>query len=501
MLPRLLRVIAATVLAGSAAAVPARAQDSSHVGDWAAAYRTDLEWIYRTLLDNHPGAIDPANPAFRAALEAGHAQARQARVTTEPGYLYALKRFVAGLGDTHTTLYVDFGRIPARWAGIVVEWRGDHAVVIDREPGNTPPIGSAVVACDGVPFEALVDRELAFEGHPLAHARRRQSATWALVDGSNPFAPPPASCDFVVHGVQRPWRLAWRPFDSGTFNRLIAAVRMEPAVERIDEPQPGLFWIGLPTFDGESATLRAHVDSIAARAAALRSARAVVFDVRGNGGGSSAWGDEIVAALWDEQVRAPGSPDGSAVDWRATPANADFIASVLPDLRRSGTSADVLKLLGRIEAGMRQSIAAGLPYWRQEGDTTARGGITRRRPSGGGAFPARVVLLTDDRCTSACLDFADRLLAKPGVTHVGMVTGGDNLYMDKRAPIPSPSGHARLDHSLKVYRGRERGDMEAYSPDIAYDGEWTTAALQAWVGGLLARGELTGARPHNTGGR
>lgn len=468
--------------------------------DWATTFRTDLQWAYEVIRDNHPGSVDPANPAFRLALERGQAEASIATVQSEAAYVYALKRFIVGLGDTHTTLFVDFGRIPARWAGIVVQWRGERAVVIDREPGNTPPLGSEMVSCEGAPFTALVDRELTFQGHPLAHSRRRQAATWALVDGSNPFAPPPASCDVVVHGVRSTWRLTWRPFDSGTFRRLIAAVRLGAATERIDEVAPGIFWIGIPTFDGQSVTLRSFVDTIAARRDVLRNARAVVFDVRGNGGGSSAWGDEIVAALWNEAPTVPGSASGSAVDWRATESNAGFIASIIPELRGTGTSPDVLALLTRVEAGMRGAIAAGRPYWRQEGDTTARGGLTKRRPTGVSSFPAKVVLLTDDGCASACLNFADRLLAKPGVTHVGMVTGADNLYIDKRAPVTSPSGHARLDYSLKVYRGRPRGDMEAYTPDITYAGEWTTTALRVWILDLLERNELSGARPHNTAG-
>ena len=487
-----MRTRAAALLLGAVLARGAPAQDV----DWARAYRTDLAWAHATLRDNHPGAVDPESPRFRDWLERGHAQASAARVRDKAGYVYALQRYVVGFGDTHTTLVLDFTGIPARWAGVVVQGREDGgAIVVDREPDDTaaPPLGARVVSCDGAPFDSLVARELAFQGHPRSHARRRWATTWALVDGSNPLRPPPAACVFEHEGRRARHALRWRPFAATTLDRLMRAVRLEPATLGLSEVAPGVFWVGIPSFAAGPAVLRPLVDSIAARATALRSARAVILDVRGNGGGSSVWGQEIVAALWGKDAADPNLGGPAAVDWRASPANADFVASARAAMTRPGTNPAVLDLLRRVEAGMREAIAEGRPYWRQEGRAGPSGGLTRRRPVGPGAIAARVALLTDDGCASACLDFADRVLAQPGTTHLGMVTNGDNLYIDKRDPLTSPSGHARLDHSLKVYRGRPRGDMEAYEPDLPYCGEWTTAALRAWALDLVERGALGGA--------
>jgi hypothetical protein len=33
----------------------------------------------------------------------------------------------------------------------------------------------------------------------------------------------------------------------------------------------------------------------------------------------------------------------------------------------------------------------------------------------------------------------------------------------------------------KVWRGMPRGPLEAYEPDIAYDGSWDDASVRAWV--------------------
>lgn len=72
----------------------------------------------------------------------------------------------------------------------------------------------------------------------------------------------------------------------------------------------------------------------------------------------------------------------------------------------------------------------------------------------------------------------------PGTFIVGFATAGDGLYTETRS-VTLPSSYAVLHFPMKVYRGRPRGDMEYYEPDIAYDGAWTEPPLQSWVLGLI----------------
>lgn len=92
---------------------------------------------------------------------------------------------------------------------------------------------------------------------------------------------------------------------------------------------------------------------------------------------------------------------------------------------------------------------------------------------------AKVILLTDGHCASACLDFADLLLAMPGVIHIGSVTSGDTSYMEVR-DITLPSGVAGLSLATKVYRNRPRGYNEFYTPRYVWEGEMSdTVGLKA----------------------
>lgn len=89
-------------------------------------------------------------------------------------------------------------------------------------------------------------------------------------------------------------------------------------------------------------------------------------------------------------------------------------------------------------------------------------------------------MLSNGTCASACLDFADIVMHIPGTQLIGMDTAGDGLLMEIRDQT-LPSGLARVNLPLKVYRGRARGALEAYHADIAYDGVWDDLAVRNWA--------------------
>jgi hypothetical protein len=95
-------------------------------------------------------------------------------------------------------------------------------------------------------------------------------------------------------------------------------------------------------------------------------------------------------------------------------------------------------------------------------------------------FPATVYVLTNGTCASACLDFADIALNMPGVVHIGAETGADGLLMEVRS-MDLRSGRGSLSLPIKVVRGRARGNLESYTPDVSFDGPWTDEAVRAWV--------------------
>ncbi|MCE0970099.1 hypothetical protein [Pseudomonas putida] len=94
------------------------------------------------------------------------------------------------------------------------------------------------------------------------------------------------------------------------------------------------------------------------------------------------------------------------------------------------------------------------------------------------------MLVTDSFCASACLDFADAVLAVPGTIHFRLSTSGDTLYIDIGSQA-LPSG-AQFWLPLKVWRGRVRGNNQSYDPRYSFDGDINdTSAVQQWVLGYF----------------
>jgi C-terminal processing protease CtpA/Prc len=316
------------------------------------------------------------------------------------------------------------------------------------------------------------------------------------MDRHNPFGPAPRRCVFDENGARRTITLIWRDVPEGNayWDQYSLASLGPGASFDVTTPAEGVTWIGVPTLDnGAGEQLQALVDQITANAASMRAGQAIVIDVRGNGGGNSEWGVLIARALWgDDFINAlPGDDRPGAVDWRASTGNRNYIVEFTPELvAQFGPDSEVVQWAQRAQQEIGAAITRGDAFWRDRdaGDTraiAASGGYTQERPSGAPAIPARVYMLSNGACASACLDFADIILHIPGVQLIGADTSGDGLLMEVRS-VTLPSGLVQVTLPMKIYRGRGRGSLEAYRADVAYGGVWSDEAVRSWVMELIA---------------
>lgn len=118
----------------------------------------------------------------------------------------------------------------------------------------------------------------------------------------------------------------------------------------------------------------------------------------------------------------------------------------------------------RLAESIDAAVAAGENQARQDFSTRE---TTRTAPI---PVTAEIIVMTDRRYASACLDFMDKVRAFSGVIHVGAETSSDTQYIDIRfAALPSRTG--ALIVPLKVYRDRLRPPGGTYVPDIDVDPE------------------------------
>ncbi|MDI6625830.1 MAG: S41 family peptidase, partial [Brevundimonas sp.] len=485
------------VLALAAFSAPALAQDAAPTPapeNWGTALAQDAQAFHDAIVDSHPGPVDVENPGFNPHLEAGLAEALE-RARTADSYedwYFALQEYAASFNDGHLSLsgWAGMGHVwTAHWPGFLTGLRtgpdGErHEVVFSRDPA-APPEGAVLIGCDGRSAGDLAAEMIGRgAGRWSLPSRRAIFASTLFVDQHNPWVRRAEQCEFRVGAETRPYQLTWRELPDAVRDEGFAAARSPRFTAPIElRAWSGGQWIGLGGFNGDPASadgmaLTALQSAVEARADEIREAPAVVFDLRGNGGGSSAWINALAATLWSEAEVKARSPEAEAVDWRTSEKN---LATIEEYKVLMGSNPEVLAWLTAIADGLRAAREEGRPLWRQPDEEEA----TAAPPAGPSPMKARTWVLTDSGCASACLDAVD-LLKALGATHVGQETSGDTAYMEIREE-PLPGGRVVARIPMKVYRGRPRGDNETHVPVHEWRGALAdTAGIEAWLAGLDA---------------
>lgn len=473
---------------GSSAAEPAAATD------WGATLERDARAFHAALAARHPGPVDPENPGFGAQLDAALARALERVPATRDygGYWWALREFRAAFNDGHVQVVQQPAApgLPSRWPGFLTALRDGGYVVATRQdaPGQ-PAVGARLTGCDGVAADALAQARLGqFHGRWQLASQRQALAGRLFVDAGNPWSPAPRECSFEHNGIEQSVRLEWRDIAEDALETELANLRgarpQDTGVRALDDG--ALLWIRMAGFNGDPASedharltvLLSQLDDGQQVAAARR----VVLDVRGNGGGSSHWSREIAARLWGDAAVAavPGGSD--AVDWRVAEGNLATIQAFRAMLLEQESPDPELLHWSRIIAdGLAEALQRGDDLWRQPGDEDSPVAESESAPRPRQLRDdARIIVLTDGVCASACLDALDLWLPL-GALHAGGETSADTVYMEIGSQ-ELPSGLSRIGIPMKVYRGRPRGNNEPYVPDHPFPpGSLDESALQSWI--------------------
>jgi hypothetical protein len=472
-LASILIFIAARSLAADAVAEP-----------WVLLTQRDLQSIHDTLAANHPGPVDPQSDRYRRWLEDGlqAAKTQAAAARSYSDYERAVRRYLNGFRDGHTTARFVLSSERLSWPGFLVgrDADGKIRVLASAESGNVP-LSAELLACDGKTTEQLMQERLDpyYWNADIPHER------WNSLPKLFQFASGDtngrmASCSFGIDGAKKSVDLHWSSASRETLARYVQL--MQPPAPALGlQKRQDIWFVSIPSFNyfGEGAAgINALIKDITEHAAELRSAT-VVFDVRGNGGGNSAWGEKVASAFWGEAAVAHvvGSFDWTT-DWRVSPDNIAHLNGIVERTQRDG-----LTEAAQSWAQARDSVVAAL----KKGQSLARvpeppTTSTQRAPKS--LVSGRVFLLTDNECASACLDFTDVVRRLPNVTHIGLPTSADALYIDNTEAM-LPSGLAWLSYSMKVYRNRLRANNEWYEPKIRWPGGvMSDEAVTTWIAQL-----------------
>lgn len=478
----------AVALLASTAATPALAQEQV---DWGQALRVDAQAFHDLVAQNHPGPVDNQNPQFPIALGRGLALALERARTADSysAWRSALTEYASSFNDGHlglTKIEDSPEPVIVKWPGFLVGLRsgedGDRYEVTYRRDEAAPPFGSVLVGCDGRSADALGEEMIGREvGRWSLHATRSSHAVWTFVDSGNPYVRRARQCQFETGGRSITYDLSWRTLDPADRDAGVAAANGErfTASTQLRPWSEGL-WLELGNFGADPRTaegekLTAMLGDVETKVAELRNAPVVVFDLRGNNGGSSTWLTTLARTMWGEAYIDAHVVDDATVDWRAS---ADNLAKLESYVAQFSSQPDTLAYLNTLIAGMRSAMAAGQPIFHEPKETSPVASSPPENPVKG-----KIYVFTDFGCSSACLDAVDSLAAL-GAVQIGQETSADTLYNEIRY-VPLPSGRATAYVPMKVYRDRKRGNNQPAVPAFVWTGALTdTAGIERWIAGL-----------------
>lgn len=439
----------------------------------------DLDAVHARIVEAHPGVIDPTNPGFNTWVEQGYEQAKVflPYVVSYDTAMAVVRYYAIGFEDGHLAYSDDIREdFPVFVTGWNITRKDDKYVVATALPDwpvPLPMVGAAWIGCDGLSAEEVLQTRIA----PFADRRagdesrnHRASVLWMQL----PVAENLRECTFrTAAGDTMQLPVGYQAISNDKFFAALPSVHDGGArAANAFEVQGGVLWVRAGNFnlrDG-SSDLR-ELDSMLAGLKDVHDIRAIVFDARGNHGGDSGIGDRIFEAatggLEFDQTDLNSLPCYYA-QWRVSEFLAQYLGSIIEENTRlyGGDSPRVAE-----DTAFRDKVlaakAAGQSWVEQDaGRTITRGAVTARHGHLR-RFDAKIALLTDSECVSACLDFADIVLKVPGVVHVGQTTGADSVYMvGSRSTMPSGN---RLVMPVKVWRNRTRGNNEALVPDVPID--------------------------------
>jgi hypothetical protein len=482
------------ILWALAAATSLQADKPGSDRDWAAALRTDATAVHDAIAENHPGMINPGDPHFAAQNDRQYALAlkRAQAARTFADYFFALQHYLAAFDDGHLGFGV-FGATPdatLRWPGFIAQDDGNRGLIVTAsEDWSGVAVGSRVQNCDGKSaFELGRDRIGARFGRWELEAQRAIFGAIVMLDSGDPYVRPINTCVFQTAKGTQKIRLTWREGGKEFFSKypiMPARKRAETGIA----PFAGGYWVTLPSFDGNPESnrgraLEALLGQIRDQATSMEQAPVIVFDLRGNGGGTSRWSQRIAAIIWGEGAFARYPAPLTTVVWRASDGNLQSLREGLQERDANGKLDEgARKWFKSSITGLEAAIAKGEPSWvikpdRSDASSAAAMKLPLHPPRG------KVYILTDFACMSACLDAVD-LWTRFGAIPIGRETGADTVYMEvRRITLPSKLGSMSL--PMKYYVGRPRGSNVPVKPVYRFDGDiQDTPGVQAWVSMLL----------------
>ncbi|KAF1004066.1 MAG: hypothetical protein GAK28_04230 [Luteibacter sp.] len=446
---------------------------------WAAMADKDIDFAIDWFKGHDILAVYPDPKAFSAVLAKARRQADGdlKQVDSFEGYRQAMKHFFSTFDDAHAYISFKLTQTRFQWPGFIAVYRGGRFVAAQSKLTSVPD-GTEISSCDGASLVDWSQRIAPYEGIiPGLESTRLRAAPLIFRDAGSPFVKRPVRC--VVGG--KDMDLAWHGIAGSDLAQRVEHATPEPGRDVSVTPfgNDGA-WVKLGNFDPLNRKESDAFEALFRQAPSLRDKAVIVFDVRGNGGGPYEWFMGVLRSLYGDaytdyyaRARMQIDPvyrlDKQEGQDPQPPETGDNAPSAPPrDTPPDDGTED--RLIAAAKARGDRFIQ--LPNFHR---------VPRPATEPANPVHARVLVLTDYGCGSACIGFVDELKRFPGVLQIGTET-----FVDSRTGTALatrlPSGNGTIGVPTMTRDGRERNDNEPQKPMLRFEGDiGDTAAVQAWI--------------------
>jgi hypothetical protein len=458
--------------------IPASALAAPQHNAWAAMAQSDADfagdWMQRQAIQ----AIYPAKEQFGLKLaEAKRVLASELpQVSSYEGYRQALNHFVGSFQDQH--LRIGFSLVPNnyQWPNFFAVYR-DHRYFTAGAHGEVAN-DQEITSCDGKSIAQWSGAVIRYEQLITnLESSKAKAAPLIFRDSGSPFIARPQRC--IIGGADV--KLEWRPVMASKFSASVAeTISLRDRVIAVTPFGTDGAWVRMGVFQPATQDEGKAFAALYAAAPGLRNKSVIVLDVRGNGGGPYEWFMGLLRTLYGT----------SYIDYYARArlqiSNVLRVTPEVLEFFNADTAAETGALIAPSDGSPYDDANTKYAQALKAGQSllvmpTNSQHIPMADSAPTSVVKAKVYVLTDYDCASACIGFVDELKRIPGAEQIGVETS-----VDSRTGTPFgtalPSGNGTIAVPVMTRDGRERNDNEPQRPKHLFSGNIAdTAAVKAWI--------------------
>jgi hypothetical protein len=463
-----------------------------------------LDFVHNAISEMHPAILEPDATEFLDWHKNGYQKTREllSQVRSEADEAAVLRFYMAGYRDSHLNGNLDkkpFSKLDAKkdlWTGWLLKATNTGYEVTYRKDGDAyPPENAKLISCDGQAIDELLHKHYAPYFDIRWHILGARDAAAKALTQDRSFTgilnrPELTSCVFLVDNAIKTFPLEWLPVSEEESIAINASYQYKYHLPSLFEPAPNTVWIRASDFAQYTPEAAQRQTILLEQIKSTQDKNLIILDTRGNGGGSSTHGINILNAIMNEDEKAA-SYVGNQYQYKNQGANALFRASwqlywsydyaLQKLIANQGKEFSDVQYLEKFQVRLKQALDAGEQSLYQS--ETPNESNTIPPPSDKWESSIKLVLITDKSCVSACLDFVDMVKLIPNLLHLGEPTNADTAYT-QIAHMQSQYLKETYNFMVPVkkWNKRLREDSQPYIPDVIYEGDMNDdAALQQWV--------------------